>query len=652
MNKLFLIAFSLVLGFNSFSQDQVIMTINNKDITNSEFLQIYLKNNNDPKYDKTSLEEYMELFIKFKLKVAEAEALGYDTIPKLVKELDGYKKQLALPYLVDSAKNESLIKEAYLRTKEEVRASHILIKVSENASPADTIAAYNRILGLKNRILDRSSFKDVAQGKGGSEDPSAAINGGDLGFFTAFQMVYPFEEKAYTTKLGEVSDPFRTRFGYHIIQVTEKRATRGTIETSHIMVAVNISAQENEVEAAKAKIDEIYQLLEEKGDFESLVAKYSDDPSSNKKKGVLPAFGTGTTTRMVTEFEDAAFTLKQDGEYSKPIRTNYGFHIVKRLKLTDVASYETMKKTLESKVAKDERSKTTQNSFVAKLKKEYTFKSNSKKGLKWFYKNLDSTYLKGQFNPSTLPSNKPLFKMDKKKFTQQDFAQYLKSNYRGARQENTNTVVDVQYSKWEKETILNYEESKLASKYPAFKALITEYHDGILLYEIMSDKVWNKAMKDTVGLKAYYENNKSDYTWGKRINGDIYECYTPESANTAYKLLKTDTLSQLQVVQLINGESELNIRHRNGKFDLNRIEQAYLTDKNLSEGLNNIFEADGKYYVVMVQDILEPSQKEFGEAKGAIASDYQNLLEKNWLKELSKKHTIIVNNQELYSIGK
>ena len=196
MNKLFLIAFSLVLGFNSFSQDQVIMTINNKDITNSEFLQIYLKNNNDPKYDKTSLEEYMELFIKFKLKVAEAEALGYDTIPKLVKELDGYKKQLALPYLVDSAKNESLIKEAYLRTKEEVRASHILIKVSENASPADTIAAYNRILGLKNRILDRSSFKDVAQGKGGSEDPSAAINGGDLGFFTAFQMVYPFEEKA------------------------------------------------------------------------------------------------------------------------------------------------------------------------------------------------------------------------------------------------------------------------------------------------------------------------------------------------------------------------------------------------------------------------------------------------------------------------
>jgi peptidyl-prolyl cis-trans isomerase SurA len=649
MNKLFLIAFSLVLSFISISQSQVIMTINNKDITTSEFLQIYLKNNNEPKYDKTSLDEYMELFIKFKLKVAEAEALGYDTIPKLVKELDGYKKQLALPYLVDSAKNESLIKEAYLRTKEEVRASHILIKVSENASPADTIAAYNRITELKSRILNGSSFKDVAQGKGGSEDPSASINGGDLGFFTAFQMVYPFEEKAYTTKIGEVSDPFRTRFGYHIIQITEKRPTRGTIETSHIMVAVKISSEKSEVEAAKSKIDEIYELLEEKGNFESLVAKYSDDPSSNKKKGVLPAFGTGTSTRMVTEFEDAAFALKKDGEYSKPIRTNYGFHIVKRLKLTDIASYETMKKTLESKVAKDERSKTTQNSFVTKLKKEYKFKSNSK-GLKWFYKNLDSTYLKGQFDPSILSSNKPLFKMNKKKFTQKDFAQYLKSNYRGARQENMKTAIDVQYSKWEKEAILNYEESRLVNKYPAFKALITEYHDGILLYEIMSDKVWNKAMKDTVGLKAYYENNKTDYTWGYRINGDVYECYSAESANIAYELLKRDTLSQIQVVKIINGESELNIRHINGKFDLNRTK--YLTDKKLIKGLNNIFETDGKYYVVMVQDILEPTQKEFEEAKGAITSDYQNFLEKNWLRALRKKHTIKVNNEELYSIGK
>lgn len=650
MNKLLLIAFTLVLGFISFGQDPVIMTINDKGITKSEFLQIYLKNNNDPKYDKESLDEYMELFKKFKLKVAEAEALGYDTIPKLVKELGGYQKQLALPYLVDSAKNESLIKEAYLRTKEEVRASHILIKVAPNATPADTLIAYNRIMGLKKRIVDGRSFKEVAQGKAGSEDPSAATNGGDLGFFTAFQMVYPFEEKAYTTKVGDVSNPFRTRFGYHILQVTDKRPARGTIESAHIMVAVSKSADKNEVDAARAKIDEIYSLLQNNGNFEALVAKYSDDPSSSKKKGVLPAFGTGTTTRMVTEFEDAAFALKNDGDYSEPIRTNYGFHIVKRISLTGVPSYEIMKESLESKVAKDERSKTTQDSFVAKLKDDYKYKNKSKKGLKWFYNNLDSTYFKGQFDPSTLPSNKPLFKLDKNKFNQQDFAQYLKSNYRGARQENTNMVVDEQYKKWEKEAILDYEESKLADKYPAFKALITEYHDGILLYEIMSDKVWNKAMKDTTGLKAFYENNKSDYMWGSRINGDVYECYTVQSANKAYELLKRDTLSPVEVVQLINGESELNIRHRNGKFDLNKT--SYLEGKKLKNGLNNVYEIDGKYYVALVKETLAPAQKEFAEAKGAITSDYQNFLEKNWLEELSKKHTIKVNEEALYSIGK
>lgn len=287
MNKLLLIALTLRLSLSSFAQDPIIMTINDQEITKSEFLQIYLKNNNDPQYDKVSLDEYMELFKKFKLKVAEAEALGYDTIPKLVKELGGYRKQLALPYLIDSAKNESLIKEAYLRTKEEVRVSHILIKVSDKASPADTLAAYDRIIRLKDRIDDGLSFKDVAQGKGGSEDPSVAKNGGDLNFFSAFQMVYPFEEKAYRTELGKVSDPFRTRFGYHIIQVTDKRPARGTIETAHIMVAAKISASQDEVENAIAKINEIYELLENGGNFEELVAKYSDDPSSNKKNGVL-----------------------------------------------------------------------------------------------------------------------------------------------------------------------------------------------------------------------------------------------------------------------------------------------------------------------------------------------------------------------------
>jgi peptidyl-prolyl cis-trans isomerase SurA len=239
MRNITLIVISFLFSICLSAQaDPTIMTVDTKKITQSEFLQIYLKNNPNPKYDKASLDEYMELFTKFKLKVAEAEALGYDTIPKLVKELNGYKSQLALPYLVDSAKNESLIKEAYDRTKNEIKASHILIKLNPNASPEDTLAAFNKIMQLKKRIENGEDFATVAMGQKGSEDPSVASNGGNLGYFTAFQMVYPFEDAAFKTPIGKLSNPFRTRFGYHVIKVMDQRASRGTITTAHIMVSV------------------------------------------------------------------------------------------------------------------------------------------------------------------------------------------------------------------------------------------------------------------------------------------------------------------------------------------------------------------------------------------------------------------------------
>lgn len=650
MLKTIALIFSVVSSTLAFSQDDpVILKINDSEVTKSEFLQIYLKNNNDPKYDKATLDEYMNLFTKFKLKVAEAEALGYDTIPKLMNELAGYRKQLALPYLIDSMQNENLIKEAYYRTKNEVRASHILIKVKPNAPATDTLRAYNRLLALKKRIENGEDFAMVASGKGGSEDPSAASNGGDLGFFNAFQMVYPFEDAAYNTEKGEISNPFRTRFGYHIVKVTEKRPARGTIETSHIMVATSKKTGPNGNKEEEAKINEIYQKLKNGSNFEEMVRKHSDDPSSNKKGGVLPTFGTGTTTRMVPAFEDAAFSIKNDGDFSPPVKTSYGYHIVKRIHWEDVPSFESMQKGLESKVTKDERSKTTQDSFVRKVKKEYKFKDKSKSGLKWFNQNLDSTFFKGKFDPNSLTKNKKMFKMDKQKFRQQNFAHYISTNYRTYAIETLPSAINKLYKDWEKNTILNYEESKLAGKYPAYRALITEYHDGILLYEIMSDKVWNKAMTDTTGLKNYFEANKADYQWGERVQADIYECYTEEDALKTYDLLQNDTITSSDVTKKINGESELKIRHRSGKFDLEKT--SYLKNQTLSKGLNKPFEVDGKYYVLNVEELLAPSQKKFSESKGAVTSNYQNNLEKEWLKELREKHTIEINSEELYSIG-
>lgn len=655
MKRLLVLAIALVLTQTVVAQDDpVIMTIDDKEITKSEFLQIYLKNNDDPKYDKESLDDYMELFKKFKLKVAEAESLGYDTIPKLVRELQGYTKQLANPYLVDSTKIEELVEEAYDRTANEVRASHILIRVPENASPKDTLAAYNKIMALRQRVLNGEDFASVASGPGGSEDPSAKSNNGDLGYFTAFQMVYPFEDMAYKTKEGEVSMPFRTRFGYHILYVADKRPARGSIETAHIFVSAREGEPDDAIESSRKKADEIYDLLENGANFEDLVKKYSDDPSSVNKDGKLPPFGTGTTTRMLPTFEDAAFAIEADGEYTKPIQTDYGFHIIKRLKWHPVPSFDEMRESLEKRVAKDARSKQTQKSFVGKLKKEYKFKDKSKKGLKWFYENVDSTFYAENKFKEAIGKNKPLFILDKKKFTQSDFAKFLHANYRGIRKGGEiRPMIDEQYEKWEEKAILDYEESKLADKYPAYRALVTEYHDGILLYEIMSDKVWNKAMKDTTGLKEYHASNSSNYQWNKRYDADIFECNSREIANQVYNLLTSDgadTMRIVEIVDKVNTNSELNTRHRNGKFDAEK--SSYVNGQDLEIGVNEVYEIDGKYFVARVSEILPPAEKEFNEAKGAVTSDYQNYLEQEWLKELRTKHKIVVNEDVLYNLGK
>lgn len=650
MKKQILIALGLTLSLTGRAQqDPVLLEIDGKTVTKSEFLQIYLKNNNDPKYDKATLDNYMELFKKFKLKVAEAEALGYDTIPKLKRELEGYQKQLALPYLTDSEMNQALVRQAYDRMKTEVRASHILVRIEPGASPADTLAAYNRLLALKARIEKGESFEYVAKGKGGSEDPSAQSNGGDLGYFTAFQMVYQFEDQAYNTPVGSVSKPFRTRFGYHILKVTDKRPARGTIKTAHLMIAANKStASSEDIEAARSKANELYEKIMNGENFENLVRQYSDDPSSTSQGGALPAFGTGTTTRMVPEFEDAAFLLANDGDISKPVQTDYGFHIIKRLELTPLKPFEDLKKELENRVNRDERSKLTQSSFVQKLKKEYGYKDLSKKSMKWFDSNLDSSYYKGQWDATKLTTDKPMFQLDGNTYTQKQFADYLKANYREGNKYPLNGVGRALFAAWTDETALELEKSKLLTKYPEYKALMNEYHDGILLYEVMSDKVWNKAMSDTSGLEAFYEANKDNYMWGERVDAVVYETVSADVAKQVNDLVKKGIASD-SIASLINKNTELNLRVRNSKFEVHKT--SYLQGKTLNKGLNAPFEAEGKFYVVDVKEKMAPTQKKLSEAKGLITSDYQNYLEQEWLKELEKKHTVKINESVLYSLG-
>lgn len=654
MKNIFLFILALGLTLNLFGQtDAVIMEIDGKPVTKSEFLQIYLKNNNDPKYDQTSMDEYMELFRKFKLKVAEAEALGYDTVPRLKKELEGYRKQLATPYLTDSSMNQIMVKEAYDRVTEEIRASHILLRLNPDVTPKDTLSAYNRLMKMRKEIIEGKDFEMVAKGKGGSEDPSVKDNGGDLGYFTAFQMVTPFEDAAYTTPIGEVSMPIRTKFGYHIIQVVDKRPARGTITAAHIMVAKgdNSDAEEEGSSAnVKKKIDEIYIRLKNGEDFEGLAKQFSDDPSTNSKGGVLPTFGSGTTTRMVTNFEDAAFSINEDGGICEPIETQYGWHIIKRLNLVPLASFDKMKKELENRVSRDDRAKRTQDSFVKKLKKDYDYKAKSVRRVNYFKNVIDSTFFAGKFKADQVKKNKVLYKIDGQKIRQIEFADFLAKTYRTQPQQSAEKLVDDQYKEFEKTQILGYEESKLEMKYPAFKSLMQEYHDGILLYEVMSDKVWNKGMKDTTGLKTFFENNRQDYIWGVRYDAMVYECLNMEVAKQVSDMIKYDTITSIHVIDKINAKSQLNLSVKTNKFEVDKT--PFLSNANLNKGINPVYSFEDKYYVVKVDDILPAGIKELNETKGAVTSDYQNYLEKEWLIEIEKKHPVKIYTEVLYNLNK
>lgn len=649
MKNLVLIIALISIYFNLYSQtNPVVIEVNNKQILKSDFLQIYLKNNPKPKYDKQSIDEYLDLYKKFKFKVMEAESLGYDTIPKLKKELLGYRKTLSTPYLVDKQENIKLVEEAYKRLSSEIRASHILIKVDINANPIDTLKAYNKIIAIKNKIEKGEDFNTIA--KQSSEDPSAEINNGDLGYFTAFQMVFPFEEAAYNTPIGKISDVVRTRFGYHILKITDLRPARGIMKASHIMISLKKEASEEEIKTAKRKIDEIYEKLLKGENFEELAQNFSDDPGSSDKGGKLPEFGSGATTRMVTEFEDAAFSLKNNGDISKPIKTDFGYHIIKRINITPLGSFDSMKKELQNKVNKDDRVKKTQTVLIEKLKIDYNYTEVGIKQLKWFIKNIDTSYYYGKWNASKLSTDKVIFTLNNIPYTQKKFANYLISNYRNINKTSNKSLIQKQFKNWVNTEVINYEDEHLEQKYPEFKALMQEYHDGVLLYEIMTDKVWNKASKDTLGLKQFYENNKQNYTWKNRIDATIYECIDKAIADKVFKMIKNDTINSKHVIEKLNATSELNVKVKMNKFEIQ--DSPFLKDTKLKKGINPVYEYNGKYYVIKVAEIIPASTKLLNEAKGIITSDYQNHLEKMWLDELNKKYTFRVNENIIYSLDK
>ena len=638
------LALFVAANFSYGQKDPVLMTVGENDVTKSEFEQIFFKNYKKESVSKEDLDEYMVLYKKFKLKVTEAEHLGLDTVQKFTKELNGYRNQLARPYLVDNEKFDVLIKEAYDRSLKEVRASHIMVKLSQDARPQDTLVAYKRALDIKKRLNDGLDFAELAKGKNGSDDPSAQQNGGDLGYFTVFSMVYPFETACYTMKIGEISNPVRSRYGYHIIKKTDERDARGEIKCAHIMIKLE-QGNEKLNQASKEKSEEIYKLVSSGANFEELAKRYSDDKKSGANGGVLPWFGTG---RMVKEFEDAAFELNNDGDITKPIKTAYGWHIIKRIEIKKPNNFEDSKTYLKNKIQKDSRANQTKSSFIIKLKKEYGYKDYSSKLFSTFYTEVDSTVFLGGWNKVNVSNtSKVLFKLDGKKYTLGEFASFIESKQRKEQSSSVNLYIDTKYKNYVNQKILALENENLESKYPKFKALLKEYRDGILLFELMDDKVWSKAVKDTTGLKEYYENNKDQFVWDERADAEIYACSNEKNAKQVKALLDENEISE-KVMSMVNEGTQLNVQLDKGLYEYKQKEIL----AGLEKGVSGIIEKEGTYYVVRINEVKEKSTKELDEAKGLITSKYQEYLESTWLKELEGKYPIKVNEKILYSIKK
>ncbi len=623
----------------------VLMTIAGTPVTRAEFEKVYRKNNNkEGAYDMKDLREYLELYINYKLKVKEAEEEKMDTSQAFINELKGYRKQLAQPYLTDRDVIDMLIKEAYDRLQKDVRASHILLTLVPDALPKDTQAVYNRALKIREMLLKGADFEKMARDS--SSDPSAKDNGGDLGYFTGMQMVYPFETAAYNTKPGQISMPVRTKFGYHLIKVIDVRDAQGEIKVAHIMIKAASTAPDSVIQQAKQKITEIHQKLVAGEKFDDLAMKYSDDKGSAKNGGLLPPFGTG---RMVPEFEKAAFALKNDGDFSDPVRTSYGWHIIKRIEKKPVPSFDEKKNELKNQVTRDSRAEISKSSMVNRIKKEYQFKEVPK-NKDQIINALDTTLLIADWSPDKVAGmNKPLFTLGTTTYTQQDFAQYINNHQTKKTGSTPKQVGYALYNQFVDETCISYEESQLEIKYPEFKALMQEYRDGILLFDLTDKKVWSKAVKDSAGLAAFYENNKMKYMWDRRCDAIIYTCVNEDIANQAKKLIKKQK-TLVEILNTLNKDSQLNVNTKDGKFQKgeNEIIDAITWQKGLSANMNR----NNSVVFVDVVNIIEPTPKSLDEARGIIAADYQSYLEKQWIQDLRAKYPVSVNEDVLNSFSK
>jgi len=621
----------------SFAQqkDEVLLKVDGEPVMTSEFLRVYNKNLDLVKDEsQKDVDGYLKLFTEYQLKLKEAKRLKLNEDTKYQREFLRYKKQLTKNYLSENKVTDALVKEAYERNSYDINASHVLVRLDGNAK--DTIDVYNKVLKLRERVLQEgfdAVKADVHNGK--------TIFLEDLGYFSAFKMVYDFETAAFNTPKGEISMPFRTQFGYHVVKVNDKRKSRGTITAAHIMIALQ---QKDTLLDPEERINDIYKKLRQGEKFESLAKQFSDDKSSARNGGKLSAFKSGQLSSTI--FEDQAFALKNDGDISQPFKSEYGWHIVKRIELQPIQSFEELKPSIESKVKRDSRSQLINEAMVDALKKRYQISYNPE-AKKYFTSLLDGNYFTRSWRlPEGFENDKTVFTIGNRSFSYAEFGRHLMSAQRNYanKKGDYSVVVDKEFEKFFEKSILQYREDNLESENEDFANILKEYRDGLLLFDLMEKEIWNKASKDSIGLQEYYQKYKDKYQWSDRIDVVIATSADENFAKKASKMMKKDK-SEEDIRKALDTQGKKNIIFTKGIFNTN--DPKLPENLKIEQGVSEIYSHNDAFHVINIKAVLPAGHKTLEEAKGNVINDYQNEIEANWIDSLYKRFKVEVNEKAL-----
>lgn len=625
----------MLFAFNTWAQtqnDQVVFTINETPYYAKDFMYMYHKNRQIHQDSKEEVQDYLPLYIDYKLKVLKAQELGLDTLSSYKQELALNRGQLAQQYLTNPKVTDSLVKQAFDRSRKEIRASHILFLLDPNASENDSLKVYNKAMEVREQIHAGRSFTQVA--KLYSEDPSVVQNGGDLGYFSVFKMVYPFETGAYNTSVGQVSLPIRSQFGYHLIQVTDKRDTRTDLSIAHIMLLKDPNATLEQQVAIERRIYEIYKRLEQGADFSTLVKQYSEDRNTKDQQGIIPRFASGSLGSPI--LEDAAYALKEPNQISEPIQTDYAWHIVKLVKKYPLADFQSSKSNLLARVKRDARSKIIDKSVVDQLKSSLNiqYQDQAIKDLATYFTDQITTNSWEVSNVGALGSQDLVILDDSIGLTRADFFDYAFENQLAVRGFKSKQVaVQILFEEFLNKSVKRYYMDNLESFNVDFRSVMQEYKEGLLVFDLMQEQVWQKAKQDTLGYKAYYAENLQEYTSKERALVHRFNVVTRKEGRGIKKLLKQGK-SKTAVLNAFSPEQVQGWIVDEKMEDLADL-KAELNLKKLSLGVYEINDAK-EVRIIQVQEILPESIMEMQEVLGRVKTDYQNHMEQQYIEGLRK----------------